>query len=106
MQVTGSERDQVLRFETNVHDFATAGAEHALRIDWTPATKPRPIFTFARALRRLSAARCFTTCGYGRDGRRPVRGVERKCFSRLRPPQMLRPGWRMMREHGLQSPHS
>ena len=61
MQVTGSGRDQVLRFETNVHDFATAGAEHALRIELDPRTKPRRlIFTFARALKRLSAAQCFT----------------------------------------------
>ena len=49
MQVTGSGRDQVLRFETNVHDFATAGAEHALRIELAQRQTPSPIFTFARA---------------------------------------------------------
>ena len=53
MQVTGSGRDQVLRFETNVHDFATAGAEHALRIELDPKDKTPSPYIHIRA--RLEA---------------------------------------------------
>ena len=53
MQVTGSGRDQVLRFETNVHDFATAGAEHALRIELDPKDKTPAPYIHIRA--RLEA---------------------------------------------------
>ena len=53
MQVTGSGRDQALRFETNVHDFATAGAEHALRIELDPKDKTPSPYIHIRA--RLEA---------------------------------------------------
>jgi hypothetical protein len=53
MQVTGSGRDQVLRFETNVHDFATAGADHALRIELDPTDKTPSPYIHIRA--RLEA---------------------------------------------------
>ena len=53
MQVTGSGRDQALRFETNVHDFATAGAEHALRIELDPKNKTPSPYIHIRA--RLEA---------------------------------------------------
>ena len=53
MQVTGSGRDQVLRFETNVHDFASAGADHALRIELDPKDKTPSPYIHIRA--RLEA---------------------------------------------------
>tara|TARA_B100000886_G_scaffold325607_1_gene271323 strand:- start:238 stop:843 length:606 start_codon:yes stop_codon:yes gene_type:complete len=53
MQVTGSGRDQVLRFETNVHDFATAGPDHALRIELDPMDKTPSPYIHIRA--RLEA---------------------------------------------------
>jgi hypothetical protein len=53
MQVTGSGRDQILTFETNVHDFASAGAAHLLRIELDPDDKTPAPYIHIRA--RLEA---------------------------------------------------
>ena len=53
MQVTGTGRDQVLTFETNVHDFAAAGPEHPLRIELDPQDKTPAPYIHIRA--RLEA---------------------------------------------------
>jgi len=50
----------VLRFETNVHDFATAGAEHALRIELDPKDKtPSPYIHIRGRLEALISRAAF-----------------------------------------------
>ena len=62
MQVTGSGRDQVLSLKPMSMTSPPPGPNTRCASNWIPRTKlPRPIFTFARALKRSSAVRCFTT---------------------------------------------
>lgn len=53
LRVSGEGRQQVLRFETNVGDFAEAGPEHALRFEIDPQTDEPSPYIHVRA--RLEA---------------------------------------------------
>ena len=79
MQVMGIGRDQVLRLKPMCMTSPCRGRTRVAH-ELTPTTKPRlPIFT-ARALSPYQPCSVLRSCGFGRNGRRPVLGVERKCF--------------------------
>ena len=60
MQVTGSGQEQVLRFETNVGDFAEAGPDHAMRFEIDAKTgEPSPYVHIRARLEALISRAVF-----------------------------------------------
>ena len=60
MQVSGAGREQILRFETNVGDFAEAGPEHPMRFEIDAATgEPSPYVHVRARLEALIARSVF-----------------------------------------------